>query len=101
MQIALPTVFAPFAALLRSRPTAARVPRNLPTATALQAVEAGTTLVVPQPGGRRIECLRGCVWLTQDNDPRDVVLEAGQSYIANGDARLLAYGLEASDLRIA
>lgn len=27
--------------------------------------------------GLRVQCLNGTLWLTQDNDPRDIVLEAG------------------------
>ena len=101
MQIALPAAFAPFAALLRSRPTAARVPRELPAAPAIRALAAGTTLAVPQPRGTRIDCLHGCLWLTHDNEPQDIILAAGDSYFADLDGRLLVYGLEASELRIA
>lgn len=27
--------------------------------------------------GLRVQCLTGTLWLTQDGDPRDIVLEAG------------------------
>ena len=30
--------------------------------------------------GTRIECRRGALWITVDNDPRDVLLDAGQSF---------------------
>jgi hypothetical protein len=30
--------------------------------------------------GQRIECLAGCLWITQESDPRDVVLEPGQGF---------------------
>ncbi|MFT3800604.1 MAG: DUF2917 domain-containing protein [Burkholderiaceae bacterium] len=54
--------------------------------------------------GLRVQCLSGALWLTQDNDPRDIVLEAGDSapidrdglglVSALGDAQfLLLYGL--------
>ncbi len=42
--------------------------------------------------GRRVVCLSGCVWLTQDNDPRDTVLEAGDGFTIDrsGDTYLSA-----------
>ena len=30
--------------------------------------------------GQRIECLQGCLWLTQESDPRDIILEAGEGF---------------------
>src|SRR6185295_11618093 len=32
---------------------------------------------VHQPIGQRVECLTGALWVTQDGDPRDIVLEPG------------------------
>lgn len=42
--------------------------------------------------GRRVECLSGCLWLTQHNDPRDIVLEAGDGFTIDraGDTFLSA-----------
>jgi len=31
--------------------------------------------------GFTVECLEGAVWLTQSNDPRDIVLNAGQCFV--------------------
>ena len=28
-----------------------------------------------------VECLEGAVWITQSNDPRDIVLKSGQSFV--------------------
>ena len=43
--------------------------------------------------GRRIECLRGSIWITQDGDPRDIVLAAGEAFDfdRSGDALLSAF----------
>ena len=60
-------------------------------------IDAGKGLVV--------QCLTGTLWLTQDNDPRDIVLEAGDGATierdglsivsALSDAQfLLLYGLQ-------
>ena len=42
--------------------------------------------------GLRVECLSGCLWLTQESDPRDVVLEAGDAFTIDraGDTYLSA-----------
>ena len=45
---------------------------------------------VPASRGRRVECLSGCLWITQDGDPRDVVLEAGQAFEFDRDGALLS-----------
>ena len=44
------------------------------------------------PSGRRVECLSGVIWITQDGDRRDIVLEAGEAFDfdRNGDALLSA-----------
>lgn len=35
--------------------------------------------------GRRVECLSGCLWLTEQADPRDTVLEAGEGFTIDRD----------------
>ena len=32
------------------------------------------------PLGQRVECLGGSLWITQDGDIRDVVVDAGQGF---------------------
>ena len=49
--------------------------------------------------GLTITCTRGAIWLTHDGDPKDVVLEAGQSHAVTRAARLIAQGLEDAELR--
>lgn len=46
--------------------------------------------------GDRIECLTGCLWVTHDGDPRDVILEAGQGHVVDRATPLLVSALEAS-----
>jgi len=43
--------------------------------------------------GRRIECLSGSIWITQDGDLRDVVLEPGEAFEFDrrGDALVSAF----------
>jgi hypothetical protein len=101
MQVAFPAAFAPFAAFFRSPAQPVVAPRAMPATAPVRMLKAGTMLAVPQPRGQRIECLRGSLWLTHDGDPKDIVLAAGDSYTVDRDARLLVYGLDASELRIA
>jgi hypothetical protein len=43
--------------------------------------------------GRRVECLSGSLWITQDGDRRDIVLGAGEGFDFDrrGDALLSAF----------
>ena len=49
--------------------------------------------------GLTLTCMKGSIWLTHDGDPKDVVLEAGQSHAVTRSARLIAQGLEDAELR--
>lgn len=31
--------------------------------------------------GLAVECIEGAVWITQSNDPRDIVINAGQTFL--------------------
>lgn len=50
--------------------------------------------------GMRIECLHGCVWITQDGDCRDVVLDGGQCFLADRRSGLLLQALDAAQVRV-
>ena len=43
--------------------------------------------------GRRVECLSGSLWITQDGDRRDIVLAAGEAFEFDrrGEALLSAF----------
>ena len=43
--------------------------------------------------GRRVECLTGTLWITQDGDRRDIILKAGEGFDFDrrGDALLSAF----------
>ena len=50
--------------------------------------------------GGSIECTQGCVWLTHDGDCRDILLEAGQSHLADRDSRLVIYAMGSASVRL-
>jgi Protein of unknown function (DUF2917) len=43
-------------------------------------LDKGRVRRVPAAFGRRVECLSGSLWITQDGDARDVVLGAGEGF---------------------
>jgi hypothetical protein len=46
--------------------------------------------------GKQVTCRRGSLWITLDNDPRDIVLEAGESFFSTEHRRALVYAFQAS-----
>jgi len=38
------------------------------------------TLKVVDGAGSTVSAIEGCVWITEENDPNDIVLEPGHSY---------------------
>jgi hypothetical protein len=48
----------------------------------------------------RIECVSGCVWITLDHDPRDIILEPGEAIGDLGASRALVYALQDSQLSV-
>jgi len=50
--------------------------------------------------GTRMRCLLGSVWVTQDGDPRDIVLEAGESFTLDRDGVAIVYATDDAHLAI-
>ena len=46
--------------------------------------------------GQRIECRSGQLWITQDGDPRDVILDADQCFTLDRSGHTLVSALEDS-----
>ena len=74
-----------------------RLPVQSPADT--QTLQQGAILVVLNPLRHRVECLNGSVWITHDGDPKDIILDGGQSYQAERDSRMLVYALTEASLR--
>lgn len=58
-------------------------------------VRHGATREIPRLPGRRmtVHCRAGEAWITHDGDPKDVFLQATQSYTVERDDRLVLHAL--------
>lgn len=50
--------------------------------------------------GQWLACSRGCLWITQDGDPKDVILSAGQHCTLGTGRQVLVHALEPSAYRL-
>ena len=82
----------------RSRATRAMV---MPAAGDIRRLQKGAIFMVSRPMHLAIDCLRGSVWITHDGDPKDIILEVGQSHRPDRDAPMLIQALEIVDIRVA
>ena len=57
---------------------------------------AGATARLAARPGDRLECLSGSLWVTQDGDPRDVVLGGGEAFDFDRDGPALVSALGSS-----
>ena len=55
---------------------------------------------LPDAAGVQIVCRDGTVWITLDNDPRDYVLEAGDSFTNAEHKRALIYAMQPSSIAV-
>jgi hypothetical protein len=97
-----PTVagFAPIAWLhtkMAGKTSRAR-PVVYPTSTEMH-FERSQIRELLAPLGVTVECASGQVWITMDHDPRDVLLEPGQTFTLDRDERTLIMALEKASVR--
>jgi Protein of unknown function (DUF2917) len=67
---------------------------------AASALRKGALISIARPRAFSVECVRGLIWITHDNEPHDILLSAGQRHVATSNARMIVQGLERSALRI-
>lgn len=58
-------------------------------------------VTVDDAAGLTVLCEQGTVWITLDNDPRDIVLEAGASFRSDAHQRAIVYALDDTHLWLA
>jgi len=51
------------------------------------------TVSIERPQGCRVQCVRGSVWITHVGDGRDVVVEAGTTFIGDRQAPMFIQAL--------
>ncbi len=65
----------------------------------LDLILAKRALYQLAPAAQQITCRTGTLWITQDNDPRDIILAAGESFITDGRHQVIAYALDPATFR--
>jgi len=45
-----------------------------------------------------VDCIDGCLWITQDNDPRDIILDSGESFTLDRPGKALVFACQKSTL---
>lgn len=65
------------------------------------ALPARAMFEIPDVAGLKIRCVAGCLWVTLDNDPRDLILEPGDCYSGTVHRRALVYALKDAKLAVA
>jgi hypothetical protein len=73
----------------------------VPAAPATRSLDKGATAWITHPLGRTATCETGTLWLTFDNEPQDVILEAGQSHRCAKGSRLAIHALAAARISVA
>ena len=63
------------------------------TPNARLAVEERRGLRLNAARGTLLRAVRGTLWITIDNDPRDIVLDPGESFVVDTDAPLFVMAL--------
>ncbi len=66
----------------------------------LHQLQKNATLVIDQAARAEVSCIEGTLWITHDGFSKDIVLEAGERYIASSSARMLVHSLAYSQLRL-
>lgn len=64
-----------------------------PAVSGVRKLQAGASVRIARPMGSTVFCEAGTLWLTFDNEPQDLIVEAGQSYHCTMASGLLIHAL--------
>ena len=64
-------------------------------------LSANQVLALPEAQGACVTSESGTVWITQDGDPRDIVLQAGETACLEREATTLVQAFSPARIRIA
>jgi Protein of unknown function (DUF2917) len=65
------------------------------------SLAAGSVHRIENARGLRISCVRGAAWITQERDPRDLILAAGQSFVLDRPGLAVAYAFKDAVITLA
>ena len=71
---------------------------NIDIDRAALTLERNAVLAFDHARRARILCTYGALWITLDDDPRDIILAAGESFVVDRDARVLVTAVRPSSL---
>ncbi len=63
-------------------------------------LQKGALVSFMKPGALTVECIRGLIWITHDNEPNDIILTPGQMHLVQSDERMIVQGLSDSEMRV-
>ena len=75
--------------------------RNRITRRIAMELGRGETEVIPHPGETVVvRCASGTLWITQDGDPRDIILWPQESFRADRNGTMHVFGLDTCVIEI-
>lgn len=63
-------------------------------------LEGGALLQIRNSTGSRIECLAGGVWITQEKDTRDIILQPGETFLIDREGLTLVGAFDTATISI-
>lgn len=68
--------------------------------SAFTRLDKGRLMRIEDGRGKGVAVLGGPVWITQDNDPRDIYLEDGETFVFDRPGLSIVQALEASSVLV-